>query len=276
MKQIDTCKSCTKRKYDSQQGILCSLTDAKPTFENTCPDFQQDEKILNKEIEISQHTLPNQKSAKWAMWIMWALIAAQLLAVLSHYLNYNLLVAISKGESLTTQAAEANDLRHTMVLLLYYLLLIGSVVSFAIWFYRAHLNYHTRSKVCTFSKSWAFWGWVVPIASLFIPYKIMSEMYEDIKQNLIEKSKELTSTNMSLLIGWWWAMWIIFNFVTSIFSKIFNDEESIQGMMDTSIVEMISGLIMIPAAILAFKLIKEYSQMELQLDESRKDLIKEV
>ena len=49
MKQIDTCKSCTNRKFDAKQGIICSLTEAKPTFNNTCLDFIQDPKIIEKE-----------------------------------------------------------------------------------------------------------------------------------------------------------------------------------------------------------------------------------
>lgn len=51
MKQIETCKSCSNRKFDSQQGILCSLTEAKPSFEDNCSDFIQDEKIIKRKLK---------------------------------------------------------------------------------------------------------------------------------------------------------------------------------------------------------------------------------
>ena len=52
MNQIATCKQCTKRKFDPEQGIVCSLTNEKPAFEDSCPDFVKDETIKQQKKEI--------------------------------------------------------------------------------------------------------------------------------------------------------------------------------------------------------------------------------
>ncbi|NOU60392.1 DUF4328 domain-containing protein [Marinifilum caeruleilacunae] len=265
MKQIETCKSCENRKFDTQQGILCSLTDAKPIFEEICSDYVQDEKTIQKKLEVSKFILPNQKLANALMWVMWLVLATQLLGMLSHYMQYNLLTSALNGETVTTQMAEDNDIRHTLIMLVHYLAFIGSAVLFAIWFYRGYKNYHTRFKHPSYNKSWAIWGWIVPIASLFIPYKIMNEMYNDSKKKLLEFSEDYSFINMTSLITFWWVLWILSNFVSNIVSKFFEDEETIQGLIDYSMAEMILGVFFIPAAIITFKLIKDYSFIEEKL-----------
>jgi len=50
--KLSVCKQCLKRKFDSQQGIVCSLTSAKPIFEDQCDEFGHDASV--KPIYISE------------------------------------------------------------------------------------------------------------------------------------------------------------------------------------------------------------------------------
>ncbi|GAB3341138.1 hypothetical protein GCM10027429_29130 [Marivirga atlantica] len=43
--RLQFCKKCTNRKMDMQQGLICSLTGEKATFEGECPDFNLDETV---------------------------------------------------------------------------------------------------------------------------------------------------------------------------------------------------------------------------------------
>lgn len=51
--QLKYCNVCTKRSFNPKFGVVCSITQEVATFENTCPDFLEDEKevILEKEIK---------------------------------------------------------------------------------------------------------------------------------------------------------------------------------------------------------------------------------
>ncbi|WP_046755067.1 hypothetical protein [Kordia jejudonensis] len=42
--QLEFCKKCVNKSFSSSQGIVCGLTNEKPTFTNTCPDFVKDDK----------------------------------------------------------------------------------------------------------------------------------------------------------------------------------------------------------------------------------------
>lgn len=40
--KIDVCSKCKNRKFTMQNGVVCGLTDAKPTFEDECASFVED------------------------------------------------------------------------------------------------------------------------------------------------------------------------------------------------------------------------------------------
>lgn len=49
--RLNYCKICTKRKMDFQTGIVCSLTNEKPAFEDKCPDFNVDQAEVDRYAE---------------------------------------------------------------------------------------------------------------------------------------------------------------------------------------------------------------------------------
>ena len=49
--RLQFCKKCLNRKMDFQQGILCSLTGEKATFEGECPDFKVDAAVEPENYE---------------------------------------------------------------------------------------------------------------------------------------------------------------------------------------------------------------------------------
>jgi len=49
--QIIWCRKCTKSKFSKQEGILCSLTGEKPSFDPECAHFERDP--LSKDYQIS-------------------------------------------------------------------------------------------------------------------------------------------------------------------------------------------------------------------------------
>lgn len=50
-KQLEYCKKCTKQKFDTRQGIICSLTNQKADFENVCEHFEIDKVKIATEVE---------------------------------------------------------------------------------------------------------------------------------------------------------------------------------------------------------------------------------
>ncbi|EAY26713.1 hypothetical protein [Microscilla marina] len=43
---LEFCKFCTKRKFDMNKGVICSLTNDIARFEVTCPDYENDPSVV--------------------------------------------------------------------------------------------------------------------------------------------------------------------------------------------------------------------------------------
>ncbi len=65
--RLNICKTCKKKKFDPESGLLCSLTDRKPDFLMTCDDYEVDpiekEKQIRIEKQRSQSQAPKESSS---------------------------------------------------------------------------------------------------------------------------------------------------------------------------------------------------------------------
>jgi len=46
---LAVCKTCSNRGFDPKLGVISGLTNAPANFEATCPDYTEDEEMLNLE-----------------------------------------------------------------------------------------------------------------------------------------------------------------------------------------------------------------------------------
>lgn len=53
--KLKICEKCHKSLYNNNDGLICSLSKAKPAFETHCPDF-----IFNSEYTV--RVLPGERS----------------------------------------------------------------------------------------------------------------------------------------------------------------------------------------------------------------------
>jgi hypothetical protein len=52
---VAICDTCLKRRFDSKQGIVCSLTGNHADFETTCRSFEVDQLAADRAARIKQH-----------------------------------------------------------------------------------------------------------------------------------------------------------------------------------------------------------------------------
>ena len=52
--RLKYCKICLNRKMDYSTGLVCSLTNAKPAFEGTCPSFNLDQPEADRLIALEK------------------------------------------------------------------------------------------------------------------------------------------------------------------------------------------------------------------------------
>lgn len=254
---MDTCKKCKKRKFDFQRGTVCGLTNEKPTFENTCPDFDSDETIAEYR---GQEVKPNSERARILLLIIWIILALEIISIFSSVLQYNLLQTISNGGEISSETANANDLREQIIAIVYLIANIISIVAFIMWFRRAYYNLHQKVRTLAFTEGWAAGCWFVPFVNLYRPYQIMKEMYEETKQYLIGESVECELSTKFL--GVWWTMWIINGILGQIVFRLSLHSSALPELITITTLSIISSVAGIGLALVTIKVIRDYANVE--------------
>ena len=80
--------------------------------------------------------------------------------------------------------------------------LVATVIAFLIWFRRARINADRSSWRQRRARGWAFWGWVIPIGNLWIPFQLMG----DIWRAGLPPARRTRTAWLPVL---WWISWLL-------------------------------------------------------------------
>ena len=88
--RIQKCQVCTKRKFDPASGIVCGLTGEKPSFEESCVDYEEDsvavEDEAKRKIEVEK---PSEISGLLAFFLYFVIPVGIIATVICFFANYN-------------------------------------------------------------------------------------------------------------------------------------------------------------------------------------------
>lgn len=222
---------------------------------NTHDEFKKT--VINYNVDAIR---PNLRRAKLAQLFIWLVMTLDIIALISSYLQYNLLKSLQNNEYVSEQALNANDTREQIVGIVYSIIFITSAVTFIQWFRRAYYNLSIRTKT-NHTDGWAAGSWFVPIISLYRPYQIMKEMWD--KTTRLIKEKEATHLETTAtVIGVWWTLWIISNYIGNYALKSIFKEETLDTFLNSTVADMVMSILGIPLAIVTVTIIKNYSSKE--------------
>lgn len=88
------------------------------------------------------------------------------------------------------------------VVILWRLASAATVVVFLIWFYGARVSAERSDWHQRRARGWAFWGWVIPIADLWIPFQIMTDVW----MGSLRPSRR---SKAAWLPAVWWISWLL-------------------------------------------------------------------
>ena len=214
---------------------------------------------------------PNERRAKIAITLIWIVMFLEIISIISSYFQNVLLHAHLNGEQITLFAINANDSREQFIAILYIIVYLISGITFIQWFRRAYYNLHLRVDHLSHSEGWAAGSWFVPIMSLFRPFQIMKEIYEETKNLLLNKGLIQSGQLKTTLLGWWWGIFILNNVVGQIVYRTSINDKTAEEIITSTNVSIVSNLIGILLAIITVKVIKDYSDFESILEEMKED-----
>lgn len=214
---------------------------------------------------------PNGRRAKNAILMIRIVLALEIVLLISGLFQYGLLHKLSSGAMVSDAQANANDLRESILGIVYLGAYIAAAITFILWFRRAWFNLHQKVAFLSWSEGWAAGAWFVPILNFFRPYQIMNEMYRETDSLLTNRGWSVADKRATSFLGWWWALWIINTFIGRLAFRYSMRAEFIDDLLRATEFRLAGNLIGIPLALLAIKVIKDYAYAEPILSEIRSE-----
>ncbi|MFX0140739.1 MAG: DUF4328 domain-containing protein [Candidatus Hodarchaeota archaeon] len=202
-----------------------------------------DEVIQERKKEIEDYTKLKEKEykdsipkfvssrpiAKTLIFFLIITIALSLVAIISDYMQIDLLYRITEDRYYTVSEIESNDLRQGVVGTLQISVYLVTGILFLIWFYRSHRNLKAiGARYLKYRSGWAVGGFFVPILNFVRPYQVMKEVWikSDPSTNYENKyDSPRKKRAKSTLFGWWWFLFILSNVVVNIALRLTLFEE---------------------------------------------------
>lgn len=205
------------------------------------------------------------KQAKLTLYIHAAFCG---IVFISGLFQHFLLLDIKNGELITMQEASMNDLRHMILIIFRFISLIVAAVFYIMWFRRSYYNQEQTIGKMESTNGWCSGAWFIPIYSLYKPYALMQELYHNANRYLKNIHISVPEKRNSMMLGIWWAGWVVLNITQNIVNRLGGRTTDINSLITFNFIDMILlvafALLIIPTV----KVISNYNEMELKINEN--------
>lgn len=215
--------------------------------------------------------------ARWAVIALFVVIATDILAIGSDFLEIRLMGRLVDGENVSSSSLDSDEIRQGVAALVVLVAYAAAIVLFIRWFNRAYSNLPALRSRPRFKRGWAIGGWFVPILWFWRPKQIANDIWRGSDPS--PRSLQITKTGVGPLLGLWWAAWIIGGFIFTRsnlvylntptatdagVSAMFGSTEDAQGIRYAAILDVVASSIDIAAAVLAILVVRELTSRELE------------
>lgn len=199
---------------------------------------------------------------QWLRWSLIALIVAYVVTGVSEFAQLQLLHAIRDGsftsEAEMMSAANANDLRQTVLGIAAFIVIIGTIVMFGMWIHRMDSNIHALgARDLRFTPGWAVGWYFVPIANLWKPYQAMSEIWRASRNPAGWQAESGGG-----LLRWWWFWWLASTFVDNIAMRMAWRAEALEELIGVAPVNIASSTLDAISAAVGLLLVRRVGEFQ--------------
>jgi hypothetical protein len=216
-----------------------------------------------------------------ALWVQGTFLISAIVtavSVFSKFLQVQLVNKVIDGRYVSLAQAQANDNREAIIGRIYLAIFIISAIIFLVWVYRANKNLHSFVRpVMTYSSGWAVGWYFIPFMSLFRPYQVMNEISKASDPNIDISLDSVTHLPSSSVVGIWWALFIISNFIGNFVFRIALGSDTPSEILTASYAYIVSDVIDIVGFMITIIMVIKISQnQDLRYKNTRQIPIEEV
>ena len=182
-------------------------------------------------------------------------IALDIVSLFSTYAQIELISGVKHGQTITTEAAKANDNRQQAIGTVQILVYILTSLFFLLWIHRAYKNLSALGATgLKYSPGWAVGGFFVPFLNLVRPFQVVTEIWKASDPSTMAGAAWENSPSSPIIAQWWSGYlasgaigWLSFNYGKS--------ATTIDSLINVSWVLFFADVVSVIAALLAIRTI---------------------
>lgn len=211
----------------------------------------------NQAHEVANYASGHSR-AQWVSILLGIIIVLDIVALVSGYIEIQLLNRVLRGETITMVEATANDTRQAAIGITYLVLFVITAILFCMWIHRAYRNLPSLGvSGLKYSPGWAVGGFFVPILNLFRPFQITREIWKASDPATdINDSLAWQSATTSPIIAFWWVLWIVSGLLGQVLLRMSFQAETLSEILTSSWLTFVADAFEIPTAILAILVVR--------------------
>jgi hypothetical protein len=197
--------------------------------------------------------------ARWAVIALVAVIATDVIAIGSDWLEIDLMNRVLDGADVSLDDLDSNDTRQGIAGLLSFGAFVAAVVMFLRWFHAAYRNLKALGQPnLRFTTRWAIGGWFVPFLNLWRPKQIANDIWTGSGPDTptLDGTAWWKDQSIPALLGVWWAAWIISIYVDNIGLRTLFNTDTAEEVRTADWVDITSLVVDAVAAILAIQVVR--------------------
>jgi len=211
---------------------------------------------------ISRPFRDPRRLTQWLRWLLVAVVGACIVSGVSEFAQLQLLHAMRDGgftsEAEMMSAANANDLRETVIAIAAFIIIIGTMVVFGMWIHRMDSNIHALGAPdLRYTPGWAVGWYFVPVANLWKPYQAMSEIWRASRNPIGWQAEPVGG-----LLPWWWFWWLASTFVDDIAMRMSWRAEALEELIGVAPVNIVASVLDAVSAFVALLVVRRVQDFQ--------------
>lgn len=201
--------------------------------------------------------------AKVAMGVLAAVALANLYGISADLEYVSLANDLLGGERVSFEDAEAVDDKFARSATIQLVATLLCAVTFLLWLARAHNNASALGAPPRETKAAALFCWFVPIANLFVPKRVVNDIWRGSDPDDPEPPPpEWRKRRVSGLVQAWWITWLLGGFLGNVLLRRAFNEDIVtpEDLRSEGYGYLVSDAIYIVAAILAILMVREMTE----------------
>ena len=194
---------------------------------------------------------------RWCVPLIWAYIAANVVFALYMAWEISLLKDIRDGV-FSDAAVDFADSAGVMVGTGLICATLACYIANAIWIYRASSNARALDPAPgRISPGWAVAWYFIPIASLWMPFRAMKQMW-----NTSHRPGDSLDAAVPGHFALWWGMWIVGSILANISAQISLRDDDVDSYIASGWIDLATTPLTVVAAVLFLRIMNEITQAQ--------------